>query len=221
MSDNSVGSVGSAFGVRFAPAQLGLCLGGLLTTWSVDDPKPHLWAVEQPGLPDLMYQGKISKVARSADVPNRFREAGEVDETNSILRVQVEGESEPRSFVLGPPRDVDARTTWFDLGRALSRAIRYTTDTPGRVLVLERGGLQAPHLPFALVTLQGGELIVEARPAPVGSTPWSHYLKDDSESGLLSTPISDQGLRSAGLMMMEAARTWGVTPWDLALTYSA
>ena len=211
----------SAFGAKYEPVQLGMCLGGLIATWSADSPAPQLWSVEQSGLPKLMYRGRIGKVARSADQPDRYREAGSLDAVNKTLAVQVDGEAEPRLFALGAPKDINPRQTWFDLGAALISAIRYVAETPGRVLLLERGGLVAPREPFALFTLAGGEAVVEARPAPAGSKPWAEHFAPGASAALVRTPISDQALRSAGFMMAEAARTWGVTPWDLALTFGA
>ena len=212
---------GSAFGAAPQPVQLGLCLDGLISTWSADSPKPRLWAVEQQGLPELMYRGRIGKVARSVDTPGRYRESGVLDAANQTLTVHVDGEAQPQTFQLGPPRDIDADRTWYDLGAALISAIRFTADTPGKVLLLERGGLTAPHFPFALFTVHKGEAVVEARPAPRGSEAWERYLAPGAEAGVVQTPISDQALRSAGLMMVEASRTWGLTPWDLALTFGA
>ena len=212
---------GSAFGAAPKPVQLGLCLGGLISTWSADSPAPQLWSVEQAGLPALMYRGLIGKVARSVDTPSRYRESGLLDIANHTLSIQVEGESEPQVFTLAPPRDIDEKRTWFDLGAAMISAIRYTAETPGKVLVLERGGLTAPHLPFALFTVASGEAVVETRPAPKGSKVWEPYLTPESEAGVVRTPISDHALRAAGMMMVDASRTWKVTPWDLALTFSA
>ncbi|MCL1801395.1 MAG: hypothetical protein FWG25_08560 [Promicromonosporaceae bacterium] len=212
---------GSAFGVAPKPVQLGLYLGGLISTWSADSLAPQLWSVEPAGLPNLMYRGLIGKVARSVDTPSRYRESGLLDLTNHTLTVQVEGEAEPQVFQLGSPRDIDEKRTWFDLGAAMISAIRFTAETPGKVLVLERGGLTAPHVPFALFTIQNGEVVVETRPAPRKSQVWERYLTPDSEAGVVQSPISDQALRSAGMMMVDASRTWGLTPWDLALTYSA
>ena len=211
------------------PVQLGMCLGGLVTTWSTLDPQPHLWAVLDDGLPELMYEGKISKVARSDGLSNRYREAAMLDTHNKMLYVTVEGEDAPREFHLGGPTDISPKDTWFDLGMAMNRAIAHTAKQPGGVLLLELGGLTAPAEPFALFTTEGSETfskdgvsaIVETRPSPLGSTAWAPYLKPGDTGAVLRSPLNDHSRQMSGLMLVDAARTWGVSPWDLALTFGS
>jgi len=210
----------NAFGAQYVPVQLGLCLGGLITTWGTDSPTPRLWSVQDgAALSQLMYQGKISKVGRAEDLVGRYREAGMLDGANKVLSVSVEGETEPRLFPLGEPIDVDGKQTSYDIIGALRSAIQYVTDGGAKMLLLERGGLTAPKEPFALFTLDDGKIVVEARPAPRGSAVWDKLLKPGQTAGLVSAPMSEEGLRAASVFLAEAARTWGVTPWDLTLTY--
>jgi len=209
------------------PVQLGMCLGGLVTTWSTHDPRPRLWSVRDSGLPDLMYEGKISKVARSSELPNRYREAAMLDTSNNTLYVTVEGEESPRRFRLDEPKDISPKQTWFDLGHAISRAIRYTAAHKNGILLLELGGITAPPEPYALFTTQGSaafstegvKAIVETRPLPLGSGAWAKHLQPGAPAAALQAPMSERMIKDIGVMMVDAARTWGVSPWDLALTF--
>jgi len=211
---------GSAFGAQYVPVQLGLCLGGLISTWSANSPASQLWSVgDAATLSNLMYQGKISKVGRSEGVVGRFREAAMLDAANQMLSVTVDGEDEPRLFPLGQPLDVDGKQTSYDIIGALNSAIKYVADGGAKMLLLERGGLAAPHEPFALFTVEDGKIVVEARPVPRGVRSWASILGSDNSSGVITAPLGDEGLRMAALLLAEAARTWGVTPWDLALSY--
>jgi len=206
------------------PVQLGMCLGGLIATWSPLDPKPQLWSVLDDGLPELLYEGRISKVGRGLEFPTRFREAAMLDTKRHTLSIEVDGEEEPRVFRLSEPRDISPKQTWFDLGRAISKALRYTAKNQNGILLLEYGGLNAPYEPFALFTTEGnaafgGEAIVETRPFPLGSKGWSHFVKHGQNGGLVKAPLNDETLQQAGILLVEAARTWNCSPWDLALTF--
>jgi len=61
--------------------------------------------------------------------------------------------------------------------------------------------------------------VVEARPTPNNSRLWSQVLQPEHSAAMVTTPLSDKGLSSAALLLAEASRTWGVSPWELALTF--
>jgi len=213
-------SPSNSFGAQFVPVQLGLCLGGLLSTWSPDAPAPQLWTVaDAAALSALLSRDKISKVARSEDQSDRYREAAMLDATNGMLAVTVAGESEPRLFKLSKPQDINPAQTSQDVIAALTTAAQLVADGVAKAVVLERGGLKAPREPYALFTIRDGQMIIEARPAPYASGVWAQILQPNLPSARITAPLADDSLRRAAVLLTEAARTWGVTPWDLALTY--
>lgn len=50
---------------------------------------------------------------------------------------------------------------------------------------------------------------------------WAPHIVPGRESNTLSAPASRETIDFAPIVMMEAIGTWGLQPWDLALTFAA
>lgn len=203
-------------------AQLSLCAGGLLRTWTEQGP-PKLWSIsDAQSLHSLLGTGAI---ARAAHERSRFREVAIVSEDSSTLWVQAryptnnaDGPLEARGTVIQlGPAGVPTGTTYEDVRAALTQAITYAV-THDEYLLVERGGWASSIEPFCLFTVvpDGDDhvSVIETSPDPCGSEIWAPYVVGDGESVTLSAPVE-----KALPAMLEAIGTWHLAPWDLALTF--
>lgn len=208
-------------------AQLSLCAGGLVRTWTHTGP-PRLWSV-----PDAAYLQSVlgtGAIARTAHERNRFREVAIVSEDSSTLWVQArfptrnaDGTLEMSGAVLElEPARAPTESTHQDTRAALAQAIAHAVSN-GEYLLVERGGWRRYIEPFCLLAIRpdGGRhvSIIETSPDPCGSEIWAPYVVGDGESVALSAPIDADTIEVAALIMLEAIGTWQLAPWDLALTF--
>ena len=99
--------------------------------------------------------------------------------------------------------------------------MRHTVEVDG-FLVVERGGWDAPPEPYCLFLVtheQPGVSVVEAAPAPFGARLWEQSLQPGAAGATMSAPATDETLAVVPMMIIDACMTWGLQPWDLALTY--
>lgn len=202
-------------------AQLSLCAGGLLRTWTADGP-PKLWSISDATyLQSLLGTGAI---ARTAHERSRFREVAIVSEDSNTLWVQsryptgnADGSVEVRSTAIQlEPAGVPTETTYEDVRAALTQAIAHAV-ADDEYLLVERGGWCSsvePFCLFAIVPDDDNVSVIETSPDPYGSEIWRPYLVGDGESVTLSAPVE-----KAPSAMLEAIGTWHLAPWDLALTF--
>lgn len=61
--------------------------------------------------------------------------------------------------------------------------------------------------------------VIDAAPAPLDSEVWAPHIMPGRERNTLSAHASRETIDVAPIAMMEAVRTWGLEPWDLALTF--
>ena len=67
---------------------------------------------------------------------------------------------------------------------------------------------------------ESGTLVLQSRfPDPYGSKVWSPHIVAGRQTQNLSAPASPETIDIAPIVMMDAIATWGLQPWDLALTF--
>jgi len=212
-------------GDTFETAMLSPCVGGLVRTWT--DSGSRLWGVADPGgLASMMGQGLI---ARTPYEEGRFREVALLHEGTGTLLIQSrKGAATPDGGVQLEARELQltepgapTSSVGSDLQGLLERAVRYTVAVDG-FLLLETGGWDAPPEPYCLflVVHEKGEMsVVETAPAPIGARFWAESIEPDAPGATMSAPISDETLAVVPTLIIDACATWGLEPWDLALTY--
>ena len=212
-------------GDTITAAQLSLCAGGLLRTWADSS---QLWSVpDDTYLRSVMGTGTIARTPREQ---NRFREVGFVSENTGTLWLQsrfpeqVDGETVQvaGNIVELQPACEPRETTYDDVRELLKQAIDHALKNNEYVLV-EQGGWDAPTEPFCLfIVIPEGEdyvSIIETGPAPTNSEIWAPHIVAGTESTTLSAPATRDTIDVAPLIMLDAISTWGLAPWDLALTF--
>lgn len=208
-------------------AQLSLCVGGLIQTWTDSGP-PRLWSVPDPDyLRGLQGTGTIARTLRKE---RRFREVGFLQEETGALIIQSrfptptdDGTLQVGAQVvsLGPASDANG-SLYDDVRSLFTQAINHALRN-SEFVVVELGGWDAPSEPFCLfiVIPQGDDFvsIVETAPAPHDSEIWRPHIVPGQPSTTLSAPASRATIEVAPMIMMDAISTWGVRPWDLTLTF--
>jgi hypothetical protein len=214
-------------GSTLSTVMLSPCVGGVLRIWKDDGSSKLTGVVESDYLNRIQGTGMLSRTLREE---GRFREVGLLSEDGSTLSVMSrfprEAEDGTLHFdgsllALEPPAAPD-QSLYEDLRALLDRAIRYTVESNG-LLVVELGGWDAPTEPYCLYcapTEHGTRLsVIEAAPAPRDSEVWAPQIGPGDAGATLRAPLSEETLEVAALIMMEAIDTWRVAPWDLALTF--
>jgi hypothetical protein len=213
------GPPGLAPGSTLTTAMLSPCVGGLVRTWT--DTASQLWSVPDDVLPQAMGVGRLARTLREE---NRFREVALLDEDSGTLLLQprfpttdADGRLtfDATALELQPARE-PGDTSGQDLLDLLSRAVRYVADEDAFLLV-EIGGWDAPPDPYCLFVVADGQSIVETSPAPHGSDVWP---APDSDAGAtVNAPASPDTIAAAPAFIADACSRWGLSPWDLALTF--
>jgi len=205
---------------------ISLCAGGLLRTWT--DAGSRLWSVREADfLRGIQGTGVIGRTVRE---DRRFREAAWLSSDGGALILQsrfptkVEGDSleiEAKVLTLEPADEV-AGSVYDDMRSILKQSIRYVIAN-NEFLVVEKGGWDAPDEPFCLYIVvaedDGLVSVIETAPEPLDSQVWAPHIVPGRESNILSAPASRETIDVAPIVMMEAIGTWGLQPWDLALTF--
>ena len=219
---------GVEVGDTLETAMLGPCVGGRVRTWT--DDASRLWGVADPSsLSSVMGQGIIARTLREE---GRFREVGLLDpRTGTLLlpsRPRRTPGADPDSAIQAPARTIQltepgpqTSSPWSDLKDLLAQAVRYTIEVDGFLLV-EMGGWDAPPEPYCLFVVgheQGDVSVVEAAPAPIGARLWEGNLQPGAAGATMSAPATEQTLAVVPALIVDACATWGLEPWDLALTY--
>ena len=210
--------------------QLSLCVGGLLRTW-FSSGVSRLWSVpEAQKLLALQGTGFIGRALRDEADPNRFRETALMAEGGTTLfvrsRVPVDHDGAKVSLsgeliALEPPSEV-SETVHQDLQALLSQAVLHCVRS-SEYLVVELGGWDAPVEPYCLFALtRGGDIavsVIETVPPPHGADIWEPHILPGAKGASLSAAATKETIEVAPLIMLQAISTWGVAPWDIALTF--
>jgi hypothetical protein len=200
-------------------AMLSLCAGGLVRTWT-DPGGSRLWSVSEPAaLQSVLGTGTLSRTVREQ---GRYREVGLLSEDSGtlLLTTRFPDRTEGDDIRLGadvvrlePARE--PTDGWYDdvrtlLGRAVGHAV-------------ETGGWDAPPEPYCLFILVPEEdrvvSVIETAPQPAGSEIWAPHLITGQAGATMTAPATRETIDAAPIIMIEAMASWGLAPWDLALTF--
>ena len=55
--------------------------------------------------------------------------------------------------------------------------------------------------------------------APSGARLWQQHVRPGAAGATMTAPASIETLAVVPVLIIDAGATWGVEPWDLALTY--
>lgn len=210
-------------------ALLSLCAGGLLQTWTGPG-QAQLWSVpEGDGFRSVQGTGIIGRSPRS---PGRFREVGLLSVDTGTLLIQPRFprrkdedslQFEGRALRLSRAQGVTAAPR-DDVRSLLKQSIGHCLDS-GEFLVVEKGSWDAPTEPFCLfIVLPDGDgsiSVVETAPAPRASAVWQPHIVAGQNRTSVGAPVSPTSIEAAPSLMMEAIDSWGLHPWDLALTFGS
>ncbi|WP_425953722.1 hypothetical protein [Xylanimonas sp. McL0601] len=208
-------------GSTLTPAMLSLCAGGLVRTWT--EVGARLWSVEDDSLRTAMYEGRLARTPRE---DRRFREVALLDEEQGVLvlapLIRAAGGADEFSLDVAPltlrPAGEPNDEVMDDVADALVRAIGFTVSSGGFLLV-EKGGWDAPEVPYCLFVVDDDAVHIETAPAPHGAKVWAEHVRPGAPGATVSAPMSDDVLAVAWRIVLDAVATWGVSPWELALTF--
>ena len=207
-------------------AMLSPCIGGLVRTWT--DTGTQLWSVPSDSyLHDTQGTGQLTRTVLD---DHGFREIGWLCERTGRLIVQAQQPVHTDDgglridgdvLTLRPaPEPVDPGYDEFEV--LLAQATRHAVAND-EVLVVEMGGWDAPTEPFCQFTVDGAgtgrRSVIETSPFPTESEFWRPHLPSTGESAGLTAPATRTATAVAPFVMLEAIRTWGLRPWDLAFTF--
>lgn len=214
-------------GDTLTTASLSLCVGGLLQTWT-EPGGPRLWSVpEAQGLQSIQGTGVIG---RSLRAPRRFRETALLSESTGTLLLQPrfptrteDGDLrfEAKALRVAPATELPT-STQDDVRALLVQSIKHCLSS-GEFFAVERGGWNAPAEPFCLFILlpddDGSISVIETAPPPDSSETWQPHIVAGQDRTSIGAPASATSIDAAPSIIMAAIETWGLAPWDLALTF--
>ena len=216
----SVGSTGRT-------VQIGICVGGLVRLWA-DDDAGGLWQVDDSErLQALLGRGQVARTLRE---DRRYREVGVffADQATLVILARMQASAgdpsspvatDGQTFRLTPiaePRSEHWQAR--DLLDGLAQAIRGCLGS-GEFLVVELGGWNAPQVPYALHLAMGKVSRIEVSPPPLNSEIWKPHIEAGAPGASMQGRIGEDTPHAAGYLMLQALSAWGVSPWDLALTF--
>lgn len=222
------GEVGLRAGDTLTTAMLSPCVGGLVRTWT-DTGASTLWSVSEADyLHDLQGTAQLSRTSQGE---GRFREVSLLSADGSTLSLMSRFPQESADGTLafdgslltlgpaGPPGE----STFEDFRSLLDRAVRRTLQTD-EYLVVEKGGWETPDEPYCLFVAimddDGAAFgVIETAPAPHGSKIWPPHIEVGAPGATLRAPLKEGSVGVAAGIMIDAIATWGLMPWDLALTF--
>lgn len=205
------------------------CVGGLLRTWSGSN-AASLWSV--PDGDFLLSRQGSGLLSRSLREEGRFIESGLLvpDRQTLMLQGRYPTQADDGSMQLYgsilrlEPAAAPTESMIDDFRTLLSQAIRHCISS-GELLVVEKGGWDAPTEPYCLfiaVEEDGQPMnVIETAPQPLASEVWAPHSVPGEAGTTLRAPTTPETIDIAPLVMIEAIATWGVEPWDLALVFGA
>lgn len=210
-------------GTTLTTAVFGVPVGGLVQVWT---DKPTVWRlVDVGGFSDAV---GIGSVARTQIGPGRYREVCLFDDENGTVVLQERHflEASDKGYQVGgrvfqaePPSEVFG-DPWEDLSAAVFHAAARAFDR-GELIVVEPGGWDDSDGRYCLIgAFHDGavdQIVLETSPVPAGSEVWP--ATDETAGQTISAPVSDDTLRGAGTLAIDAVHRWGLAPWDVTITY--
>ncbi len=211
-------------GSTLRTAMLSPCVGGVVRTWT--DTGSQLWSVPGSRLSEAMAIGWLARTRREE---HRYREVALLDPDRGILVLQSRFprggdtafeataiELRPASEPADQPGDQPGDTVDADLLSLLARAVLHVVTDDG-FLVVEVGGWDPPDEPYCLFLVRDGRATIEAAPAPHDSQIWPRPAS--GAGATVSAPASQATIAVAPRFIADACSQWGLSPWDLALTF--
>lgn len=202
------------------------CVGGQLRTWTDTGPS-RLWQVSEPdALHSIQGTGHIARTLREE---RRFREVALLCEEKGTLMIRPrfprqvgdDLEFDATMLNLAPAGEVQ-ESVFVDFHALLAQAVRHAVATNG-FLVVEKGGWDAPDEPYCLFMLTTDDdnkiSVIETAPQPRESELWAPHNIPGLAGATLQAPASEGTIDAVPMIMMNAIGTWGLQPWDLALTF--
>lgn len=235
-------------GISVTPALLGIPTGGLVRLWTSPQ-ESSLWQVDEADFEELVVLLGSGAIARTFPVNGRTQEAGMFHAESGLLLLQngepvdpedlpeapEEGQEMPEfgtSFFSMDPADPDDATApeavdeaWAEIEETITQVV-IDSFARGELVVLEPIGYTPEpgaeiENPYVLIGLaeQEGEIhvMIEGSPAPQRSDIWP--ASDDPRGATLTAPANDDSVNVTGSLAVDACKEWGVTPWDLIITY--
>lgn len=208
-------------------AMLSPCVGGLVRTWTDSGPG-RLWSVTDADY--LRAVQGTGTLARTVREEHRFREVALLSEGTGTLMLQPRypsaAEDDSLQFegalIRLEPAGNTSDSVDDDMRSLLAEAINHGLAN-GEFLAVEKGGWEAPSEPFCLFAVipndDGFVSIIEAGPAPSDSEIWGPHIVAGQASTALSAHADRDTIDVAPIIMLEAIASWGLEPWDLALTF--
>lgn len=210
-------------GTTLTTAVFGVPVGGLVQVWTDKSTVWHLH--DAAAFADSVGRGHL---ARTKIGPGRYRESCLFDEESGTLMLQERRVAERtddgfqvggRVFTSEPPSDVFG-DPWIDLSTAVFRAAAQAFGR-GELIVVEPGGWDdsdGRYCMIAAINDDGVEQIVlETAPVPSGSEVWPATAETAGQT--ITAPATEDSLRGAGTLAIDAVNRWGVAPWDVTITY--
>lgn len=208
-------------------AMLSPCVGGQLRTWTDTGPS-RLWQVSEPhALHSLQGTGYIARTLREE---RRFREVALLCEEKGALMIQPRfprrvGDDlnfDATMLNLKPAREAQ-ESVFVDFHSLLAQSVRHTVAANG-FLVVEKGGWDAPNEPYCMFILTATDddntiSVIETAPQPSESELWAPHNIPGLAGATMQAPASEETIGAVPMIMMSAISTWGIQPWDLALTF--
>lgn len=190
---------------------------------------PVLWRPDDPaGLTELVGVGTIARTLREE---RRFREIVMVTPDRSTILVlprmtSIDDAHELREFTGAVVEAEDvwehvrSDEVWNEFGRWLTRVF-VTASTRPECIVVEMNTPEFSDEPYALaiVTTDNDPPMIhlECNPRPDGAVMWPPG--DVPEGQTISTPLNRERLGIAGLILVEAIRTWSESVYDVAIRF--
>jgi hypothetical protein len=213
-------------GTMMSTVILSPVIDGLLRTWEND--RPETWRVEDPsGLTAELGRGGVARAPVESD---RFREVGMLSVSGDRGVLMIPARYQKDDSVSGTGFELSrVKTTpvtdnpWNDLQPWL-RLVTFSAAERGDVVLLERGGWDAPRQPYALFVVRqsdrGWVTHLEAAPAPaLGQPPWPSP-PPQLEGAKLSAPATRTSVAAAAVAMVMAAQEWAASPLDVGVTFA-
>jgi hypothetical protein len=213
------------------PVLLGPLLGGVLRIWYGEGLAACVRVSDTDRVRSVLARGAI---ARTSHEPERFREAGLVNESDDVLmlyerllldptqssedRLEAGAHAIVCSFEhCYPPATSTA--LWEEAAEWLNDVIALAFGR-GEFVIAETGGWDAIPDPYALAVPMkrpdGWRVHLEASPWPT-SEYWSKP-KPDQEAAVMTAPFPD-GMSVAGLLLVQAIGMWARNPLDIVLGF--
>jgi hypothetical protein len=215
-------------GAHLETVVLGTPAGDHVVTWNEEN-QPTVWQIDRPaGYAALVGRGRT---ARTVVAEGRYREVGLLDAQSGTLfvperRPQPDGSMAGQTFEMTNPQpatqplpaDINAFVAWL-------REVLLAAASRGDFVVLEGGGWDFPHEPYAFFTCardDSGTWLshLEAAPAPHGSQVWPAQ-PDQAPGATVAAPASAETVQDGAALLVEAVSRWSPSPLLLGLTFGA